>query len=99
MEVVPVSVGRVAQAWDEQHLDLAAAAGQVGRAGADGFTPAVTGAATRFLTTWERHVRGLADDSETRADGLRTTMTTYVTAEDTNLSDVIALQPYLVEER
>ncbi|WP_139977877.1 hypothetical protein [Nocardioides litoris] len=99
MEVVPVSVGRAAQAWDEQHLDLAAAAGQVGSAGSSGFTTAVAGTASRFLTTWQRHVERVATTCEDRADGLRRTMQTYVDAEGTTTADIDALRPYLVEER
>jgi hypothetical protein len=99
MEVVPVSVGEASRAWDEQHLDLAAAAGQVGRAGSSGFTPAVSGTAARFLTAWERHVRELGETCESRADGLRRTMQAYVEAESTTVSDVIALRPFLAEER
>ena len=48
MEVVPITVGVASRAWDEQHLDVAAAAEQVGGAGTGGFTAAVSGPAARF---------------------------------------------------
>jgi hypothetical protein len=45
---VPVSMGATAGSWDEQHLDLQAAAGQLGAAPTGGFTAGVAGAAARF---------------------------------------------------
>ena len=57
MEVVPVSVGVASRAWDEQHLDLAAAAAADRRAGTGGFTAAVSGTASRFSGAWTA-VRG-----------------------------------------
>lgn len=99
MEVVPVSVGRAAQAWDEQHLDLQAAAGQVGGAGSGGFTAAVSGTAARFLTTWERHVRDLGDTAEARADGLRTAVADYVASDQAAYDELVALAPFVHEER
>lgn len=99
MEVVPVSVGKAAQAWDEQHLDLQAAAGQVGGAGSSGFTSAVSGPAARFLTAWERHVRELGDTSEGRADGLRVTLADYVATDQLAFDELVSLTPYLEEDR
>lgn len=99
MEVVPVSVGQAAQAWDEQHLDLQAAAGQVGSAGSAGFTAAVSGPAARFLTAWERHVRDLGDTSEARADGLRVTVDDYVATDQLAFDELVALAPYVREVR
>jgi hypothetical protein len=99
MEVVPVSVGKAAQGWDEQHLDLQAAAGQVGGAGSSGFTAAVSGPAARFLTAWERHVRELGDTSEAHADGLRATLDDYVATDQLAFDELVALAPYLNEER
>ena len=99
MDVVPVSVGRAAQAWDEQHLDLQAAGKQVAGAGSGGFTSAVSGTAARFLTSWERHVTGLGDTSEARADGLRVAIATYLATDDVVFADLVALTPYSREER
>ena len=99
MEVVPVSVGRAAQAWDEQHLDLQAAAGQVAGAGSAGFTAAVSGPAARFLSAWERHVRELGTTSEARADALRVTLADYVATDRLAFEELRSLTPYLAEER
>jgi len=44
MEVVPFSVGRVSRSWDEQALDVASAAGQIGSA-ATGLAEAAEGRA------------------------------------------------------
>jgi hypothetical protein len=99
IEVVPASVGTTAQAWDEQHLDLQAAAGQVGGAGSGGFTSAVSGTAARFLTSWERHVRGLGDTAEDRADGLRTAINDFLATDQVVYDDFVRLAPHTVEER
>ena len=99
MEVVPVSVGRAARAWDEQHLDLQAAAGQVAGAGSAGFTAAVSGPAARFLAAWERHVRELGTTSEARADALRVTLADYVATDQLAFEELRSLTPYLAEER
>lgn len=98
MEMVPASVGRAAQGWDEQHLDVGAAAGQVADAGSGGFTSAVAPTAARFLTTWNRHLDALATRSEAQADGLRVTMNDWV-ATDEGARDYFALLPYLTEVR
>ncbi|MFB9313504.1 hypothetical protein [Nocardioides plantarum] len=99
MEVVPVSVGRAAQAWDEQHLDLQAASAQVAGAGSAGFTAVVSGPAARFLAAWERHVRDLGTTSEARADGLRVTVADYVATDRLAFDELRSLTPYLTEER
>lgn len=99
MEVVPASVGRAAHGWDEQHLDVAAAAGQVGAAGSGGFTAAVAGPAARFLTTWERHLGELGDAAEARADGLRTAIEDFVTTDRATFDQLVSLAPYVREER
>ena len=99
MEVVPATVGRASRAWDEQHLDLTAAAGQIGDAATDGFTSGVSGAASRFAATWRRHAEGAAADAEARADGLRTTIADFLATDDAAGYAVLALQGYLVEVR
>lgn len=99
MEVVPVSVGRAAQAWDEQHLDLQAAGKQVAGAGSGGFTSAVSGTAARFLAAWERHVTALGDTSEVRADGLRVAVTDYLATDQAAFDRLVALAPFAHEER
>ena len=99
MEVVPLSVGVASQRWDDQHLDLDAAAGQVGGAGADGFTSAVSGAASRFLTQWQRHAETLGTDSEARADGLRVVIEDYVSSDEAAGIDLFLLSTYVAEQR
>jgi hypothetical protein len=99
MEVVPVSVGVASRAWDEQHLDLAAASRQIDRAGTGGFTAAVSGTASRFTGAWTRHADGLATDCEVRADGLRAAIADYVATDDLSFHDLVALGGYLTEAR
>jgi hypothetical protein len=99
MEVVPLSVGRVSRSWDEQALDLSAAAGQLGAAPAGGFTTAVAGAAARFTRAWERHTTDLSGEAETRADGLRTVIADYLATDQAAGSDLLVLASYLREQR
>lgn len=99
MEVVPLSVGRASRAWDEQHVDVSAAARQVGAAPTDGFTVGVAGSATRFASTWQRHIDGLADEAESRADGLRATLVDYLTTDGAVNLAVLALRGCLAEQR
>ncbi len=73
MDASPVAMGNLARQWDEQHLDLDAAAGQIGGAPTGGFSPGVSGAASRFSTTWQRFTSDLGEVAEQRADGIRTT--------------------------
>ncbi|MCD4535879.1 hypothetical protein LRP67_17465 [Nocardioides sp. cx-169] len=99
MEVVPLSVGAASQAWDEQSLDLASAATLVSDADTSGFTSAVSGAASRFLTSWERHAGSLGDAAEAQADGLRVTISDYVGSDEAVGADVTLLMSYLGETR
>jgi hypothetical protein len=91
MEVVPVSVGVASRAWDEQHLDLAAASRQIDRAGTGGFTAAVSQTAARFTSAWTRHAEGLGTDCETRADGLRAAIADFVATDELSFHDLIEL--------
>jgi hypothetical protein len=99
MEVVPLSVSRASRAWDEQHLDLAAAAGQLEAAPTGGFTDGVVGAASRFAATWQRHTTGLATEAEAQADGLRAVIADFLATDEAVGLDVFALQSFLVEPR
>jgi hypothetical protein len=99
MEVVPLSVGRVSRSWDEQALDVSAAAGQLGAAPTGGFTTAVAGAAARFTSAWERHTTGLAGEAETRADGLRAVITDYLATDQAAGTELLVLASYLREQR
>ncbi len=99
MDMIPASVGRAAQAWDEQSLDVGAAADQIAGAGTGGFTAPVSGAASRFLRAWERHADVLAEACEGQADGLRTTMTDWISTDDAAGNGYFHLLPYLRESR
>ncbi len=99
MEVVPLTVGSTARAWDEQHLDVSAAAEQIGGASSGGFTDAVAGTASRFATTWQRHADGLAGQAEAQADGLRTAIDDYLNTDRAVGYDALALRAYLTEIR
>lgn len=99
MDVVPASVGVASRAWDEQHLDLAAASRQIDGAGTGGFTAAVSGTASRFIGAWTRHAAGLGTDCEARADGLRTAITDYLATDELSFDDLVALGGYLTEAR
>lgn len=99
MEMVPLSVGRAARGWDEQHLDLTAAADQVGSAPTSGFTSGVAGSASRFASTWQRHTAALADEAEGHADGLRSTIADFLRTDQSVGVHLQALQSYLVEHR
>lgn len=99
MEVIPLTVGVAARAWDEQHNDVRAAADQIGGASTGGFTEGVSGAASRFLRTWQRHTTTLADQAEARADGLRTSITDFLETDEAVGFEVFALRAFMVEER
>jgi hypothetical protein len=72
MELDPVEIGRVARAWDEQHLELSAAGHQIGRATIGGFTSAVAASAARFASEWGRTAESMGETCEARADSMRT---------------------------
>lgn len=99
MEVVPVSVGVASRAWDEQRLDLDAAAGQISGAGTGGFTANVSGAASRFTTSWERHATSIGARCESQADGLRLAIADYVATDQAAGTDLLMLRAYLGELR
>ena len=102
MEVVPVSVGAASRGWDEQHLDLAAAAGQIRSAATSGFTDAVQGAAARFTAAWHGHADALGSSCEETADGLRTALRDYVASDQavaSGFADLLGYAPYLEEQR
>ena len=99
MEMLPLSVGQAARAWDEQHLDLTAAADQLGGTPTSGFTSAVAGPASRFAATWQRHATAVAEEAEAHADGLRSTIADFLRTDQAVGWHVQALQAYLVEPR
>ena len=99
MEIVPITVGDAARAWDERHIDLESAARQVDKAATTGFTSAVSGTAARFTTEWKRHVDALATQAEGHADSLRGVISTYLQAEGVTDQNFYILQSYLREVR
>lgn len=99
MEVVPASVGAASLAWDEQHLDLAAAAGQIGGAGTGGFTSNVSGTASRFTTAWQRFTDTAGTTCEAQADGLRTAIRDYIASDEAQGIEILLLQGFLEEVR
>jgi hypothetical protein len=99
MEVVPLSIGRVSRSWDEQALDVSAAASQIGSASSGGFTATVAGAASRFTTAWERHATGLAEEAEGRADGLRSVIADYLATDQAAGIELLMLASYLQQLR
>ena len=98
MQVVPLSVGRTAQSWDEQHLDLAAAAGQLGAAPTSGFTDAVAGARPVRLDLAAARRRA-GRPAESRADGLRSALDDYLRTDEAVARDQFALLTFLPEVR
>jgi hypothetical protein len=99
MEIVAISVGAAARAWDERHIDLESAAKQVDKATTSGFTSAVSGTAARFTSEWKRHVDAIATHAEGHADGLRGVISTYLQAEGLTDQNFYILQSYLREVR
>jgi hypothetical protein len=99
MQVPPLAVGVASRAWDEQHNDVTAAAGQIGAASTSGFTDGVSGAAARFASTWQRHASTLANQAEARADGLRSSIADFLETDDAVGFEVLALRGFMVEER
>lgn len=79
---VPVDLAPRSQQWDQQNVDLTAAATQVADASTDGFTADVAAAARSFTTSWHVHVQGLAEGAEGFADGLRDCIRAWWEADD-----------------
>lgn len=92
MELVPLSVDRVARGWDDQQLDLTAAAGQVATAPTAGFPPPVLGPAARFVRAWQRHLAGLADDAGSCADRLRAVVADLLDTDAAVGAELVQLQ-------
>jgi hypothetical protein len=96
---VPISLAATARRWDEQHLDLDAASGQVEGAPTGGFTPAVSGAAARFVATWARHTEALGATAEARADGLRAAAEDFLATDHAVAEQSLLLRSLLGEAR
>ena len=82
MQLVPGSARRAADAWDEQHLEVAAAAHQLAAAPTGGFTEAVAGPAGAFADAWQEHAAGLARQAERFAEALRAAVADYLVTDD-----------------
>lgn len=96
---VPITLAATARRWDEQHLDLAAAAGQVEGAPTGGFTPGVSGAAARFAAAWARHTEALGTTAEARADGLRSAAEDFLATDAAVADRSFVLRSLLGEAR
>ncbi len=99
MELDPAHVGRVARAWDEQHLELAATGQQIGGASGRGFSASVAGAAARFAVGWGRAATTLGEVCETRADSMRTSVRLALVADGTARADLATVLDSIAERR
>jgi hypothetical protein len=96
---VPITLAGTARRWDEQHLDLDAASGQIEAAPTAGFTSGVSGAAARFAAAWARHTSGLGATAEARADGLRASAEDFLATDGAVADDHLLLRSLLGEVR
>ena len=99
MDLDPVEIGRVARAWDEQHLELAAAGHQIGGAAAAGFSASVAGAARRFATGWGRATAAMGEKCEERADSMRSSVRLAVGADNEAAEGLVSIQAAVAEGR
>lgn len=99
MAIDPLSVGHASRAWDEQHVDLRAASGQVAHAPTTGFTPRVGCAAADFVRAWAEHTGTAADLSEQQADALRAVLAAWVRTDEAVGAGFFLLLPYLEAQR
>lgn len=95
LEIVPSSVGMVSRAWGLQEVDLEGAARQIARAGSGGFTPAVAGAAARFLDSWSGLAAGLGREAESHRDRLQRAVTDYLDTDEATCLDLVRLGLYV----
>jgi hypothetical protein len=82
LTIVPAEVDRVARCWEEQHLDLRAAARQVSDAPTTGFGPTVTSAADDFVAAWGQHLAALARTAESTGVRLRSATASFVRTDE-----------------
>ena len=99
MDLDPVEIGRVARAWDEQHLELAAAGHQIGGAAATGFSVPVAGVARRFATDWGRATAAMGETCEARADSMRLSVRLAVGADNEAADGLSSILAAVAERR
>ena len=99
MQLVPGSARRAADAWDEQHLEVAAAAHQLAAAPTGGFTEAVAGSAGAFADAWQQHAAGLARQAERFAEALRAAVADYLVTDDAAGERQLVLQSWMWQGR
>lgn len=99
MELDPFEIGRVARAWDEQHLELTAAGQQIARATSRGFTTSVAATAARFATGWGRAAEEMGETCESRADAMRAAVRLALAADGEAHADLAVLLSAIAERR
>lgn len=99
MALEPDAVGRTARDWDEQHVDLRAAAGQIAHAPTAGFTAPVARAAADFLRAWTDHTGTAAELSEQQGDALRAVLAAWLRTDADAGFRSLRMLSYLRERR
>lgn len=99
MELDPFEIGRVARAWDQQHLELSAAGHQIGGATSRGFTTSVAATAARFASTWGRAAEEMGETCEGRADSMRAAVRLALEADGEARTDLTAFLSAIAERR
>ena len=99
MQLVPLNAQRAADGWDEQHLEVAAAAHQLATAPTGGFTEAVAGSAGGFADAWQQHTAGLARQAERFAESLRAAVADYLVTDDAAGDRQLVLQSWMWQGR
>lgn len=91
LAVEPAAVERVAATWEVQQHDLAAASAQVAAAPTAGFTPAVAGAAARFLVAWRAHTAALGEAAGEQATDLHAALAGQVASDESAAARAVGL--------
>ena len=99
MQVVAPSLRRAADGWDEQRLEVAAAARRIATAPTGGFTEEVAGPAGEFAAAWQGHAAGLAGQAQRFAESLRAALAGYLVTDDAAGDRQLALPSWVWQER
>lgn len=99
MQVVAPSVGRAADGWDEQCLEVRAAARQLATAPTGGFTETVAGPAGEFAAAWQQHAAGLAGQAQRFAESLRAALADYLVTDAAAGDRQLVLQSWMWQGR